>query len=496
LTSGLLAVGPDAGAPPLVKAFDPVTHNLEFQFLAAPASFRGGVRVAVADVNNDGTPDVIAATGPGGGNRVEVVDGKTGLPLAGPLGGFQAFTSAESNGVFVAAADVDGDGRADIVVGSEAGGAGLVRVYSGRDGHLLRSLNLGADARQAGVRVAAGDVQGDGHADLITGSGPGVQARIGVFDGITTKEIYNFFAFDQSFRGGVNLAAGDVNGDGKADIIVGAASGAALVRTFSGSDTATLAVGQLFDSSFTGGVRVGVADANGDGHLDIVAGQGPGGGAVTLVDGRQLTALGALAPYGSSFAQGLFVAGASPIHGPADPTPTVTISANTTAVRENAGVAGVFTLTRDITSGPLSVNVQMSGTAIPQGVSGGNGPDYDLPGNNTVNFAPGQATATLTFHTLEDNLFDSTETVVATIVPFYPYNVGNPSNATIAILEDIPPPATPESACGCGGSTELIAQAPGHNASFPEFSPEGVRYFDGLVRTTAVDLSSGGFGDN
>src|SRR5262249_17477003 len=211
------AGGPDRGAAPLVRAYDPAPRQLKFQFLAGPTSFHGGVRVAVADVTGDGTPDVVAAAGPGGANQVRVVNGATGLTVTT----FQAFSPAQSDGVFVAAGDVNGDGKGDVVVGTEAGGAGLLRVFSGADGALLRTLSLGAEARQGGVRVACADVNGDGKADLITGNGPGQPARVCVFDGGTALEVYDFFAFGPTFRGGVNLAAGDLDGDGKAEVVVG-----------------------------------------------------------------------------------------------------------------------------------------------------------------------------------------------------------------------------------------------------------------------------------
>jgi FG-GAP-like repeat len=75
------------------------------------------------------------------------------------------------------------------------------------------------------VRVAAGDVNGDGVADVVTGAGPGGVPQVKVFDGVAGAEVRSFFAFGPSFGGGVYVAAGDVTGDGKADIVVGADAG-------------------------------------------------------------------------------------------------------------------------------------------------------------------------------------------------------------------------------------------------------------------------------
>src|SRR5207244_9181626 len=101
------------------------------------SNLRNGVSVAVGDVNGDGWPDVIVAAGRGGGPRVRVFDGLTGEQLAGPLGNFFAFDSSFTGGVSVAAADLNGDGAADIIVAAGSGGGPRVRVFDGLTGDQL-----------------------------------------------------------------------------------------------------------------------------------------------------------------------------------------------------------------------------------------------------------------------------------------------------------------------------------------------------------------------
>src|SRR5262245_58787118 len=84
-----------------------------------------------------------------------------------------------------------------------------------------------------GVTVASGDVNGDGALDLICGAGPGGSPLVKVYSGASGEIIQQFNAFESTFTGGVFVAAGDVNGDGKAEVIVGAGpSGTPRVRVF------------------------------------------------------------------------------------------------------------------------------------------------------------------------------------------------------------------------------------------------------------------------
>jgi hypothetical protein len=318
-----VVTGADAGGAPQVDLFDTGTGSHAVGLFAYTPLFPGGARVAIADVTGDGVPDVVTGAGPGGGPHVRVFDGVTGAQVSGVNGSFYAYAPEFRGGVYVAAGDLDGDGRADIVTGAGSGGGPHVRVFSGATGAQLPppigSFFAYAATFTGGVRVAVGDVDGDGVPDIITAPGPGMTATVRVFSGTTARLVREFTAFDPGFRGGAFVAAGDVDGDGRADIVAGAdAGGGPHVRVFSGATGLQLpgVIGSFFAYSpaFAGGVRVAAADINGDGRADIITGAGPGGGPhVRVFDGASgaelPTPLGSFFAYAPTFSGGVFVAG-------------------------------------------------------------------------------------------------------------------------------------------------------------------------------------------
>jgi len=319
-SQAIYAVGADAGTVPQVNVYDANTGTLKASFLAYDASFSGGVRVAVADVNGDGIQDVITGAGPGGGPQVRVFDGRTFQPLAGTLGSFYGITpSSFTGGVFVAGGDVDADGCADVIVGADAGGGPQVQVWSGRTGALLTSFNALAPGFNGGVRVAAGDTDGDGRADIITGAGPGALPQVTVYRFSDLAILQSFYALPLSFAGGVYVAGGNVNGDAFADIVVGAGPGGGpQVAVFNGRTAAALGAFFAYDPRPTdvitqdaiarSGVRVAVTAVNQRPAI-LTA---PGAGAPTqvkLFDAASFGELSNFFAFGPTFHDGAFVGG-------------------------------------------------------------------------------------------------------------------------------------------------------------------------------------------
>src|SRR5205814_1368111 len=162
-------------------------------------------------------------------------------------------------------------------VGVGSGTTPQVKVYN-PDGTLRFSFLAYDSAFTGGVTVATGDVTGDGKAEVITGAGFGGGPHIRVFDLERNVVVYDFFAYDNAFRGGAYVAAGDLDGDGRAEIITGAGEGGGPhVKIFSGANGSVLQSFFAYDPNFRGGVRVGVGDLDHPNELDVITGAGPGG---------------------------------------------------------------------------------------------------------------------------------------------------------------------------------------------------------------------------
>jgi hypothetical protein len=282
--------------------------NETLSFMAYQKSYSGGVRVAVGDVNGDGFIDVITAPA-GSFSHVKVIDGtRLGEQRGSLLMSFNAFPSNVRTGIFVAAGDVNGDGRADIIVAPDAGAPPVVRVFDGKTSALIASFPAYGPSFKGGVSVAAGDVNGDGRDDIITGAG-GANGHVKAFNGASGAEIRSFQAFP-GFTGGIYVAAGDVNYDGRADVIVGAGSGApgGHVKVFDGRTGQELASFFAFDPNFQGGVRVAARDVDGDKIIDIIVGAGPGGGPhVKVFRSIDLAVLDNFFAFEPTFQGGVFV---------------------------------------------------------------------------------------------------------------------------------------------------------------------------------------------
>jgi hypothetical protein len=482
--AGFFAAGADVGSRGTATLYNP-DGSARFSVLPFGDTFNGGVRVAVADVSGDGTADLVAAAGPGAAPLVKVYSGVDGAEV----GSFAAFESSFFGGVNVSAADLTGDGVAEIIVSPDAGGGPRVRVLGGPNGSEVLADFYGLDdpSFRGGVRVAVGDVNGDGTADLVVGAGAGGGSRVAVYDGVglladpahPTRIVNDFLVFDSSLRDGVNLAVGDVNGDGYADLAFGAGAGGSprvvvwdsksLVAS-GGADQVALLNTFAFTPDSRSGARVAAGDLDGDGVAEILTGPGPGVDGVvraySLNGGVESWEL--VTPSGASSA-GLFVAiqGLPPVRQaptpltplppppPANTAPRISDVANQTVAPGGTTGTLAFTVSDAETPvGLLTVTASSSNTTLvpPSGITFGGS-----RGNRTVTLTPvaGQSGATTITLTVTDaGGLTATDTFTITVPPASPPPPPPPPPNTAPQISDVGNQTVPQ-----GSTTGALAFA-------------------------------------
>ncbi len=251
-----------AGLPGRVRIFRP-DGSLMADFAPYGTAFRIGISVAFGDVNGDGVMDLITA--PTAGNpQVKVFNGAAfangtfdpNNPDKSVLTSFFAYGLNFNVGANVAAGDVEGTGYADIVTGASAGNP-HVKVYSGKD-------------------IATG---------AFNPANPDASIHA------------QFFAYGLQFDIGANVAVGPVTGSGYADVVTGATAGNPHVKVYSGRaigtggfnpDTSLLAQFFAYGLQFDIGTFVTVGDTNGDGFGDIITGATQGTPHVKVYSGRAI----------------------------------------------------------------------------------------------------------------------------------------------------------------------------------------------------------------
>jgi hypothetical protein len=215
----VVIAGAGPGGFPLVSVFDASGHLLSSFFAFAPA-FHGGVYVAAGDLHGDGGLEVVVGAGPEA-DAVPVVGVFT--PAGGVLGGFFAFDPAFKGGVRVALADVNGSGRDDIVAAAGPGGAPLVGVWDGLTLQLAEPMFLAFGlGYSGGVSVAAGRLDSSGVDRLVFGTGPTSVPEVVITDGVGTVFNVNHQPFRPVYQQGVNVAVANVLG--QEAVLVGAGS--------------------------------------------------------------------------------------------------------------------------------------------------------------------------------------------------------------------------------------------------------------------------------
>ena len=258
----------------------------------------GETRVAAGDIDGDGTNEVVVGLGPVSGNSAvpggwfEVFDGD-GTHLAWGRVNWSPYNAANGE-TWPACGDLDGDGRDEIIIGLGSGGAGWVEVFDYAGGRITHNhwkhINWSPyNAANGETRPACGDLDGDGKDEIIIGFGPvagetslpGGWIQVMDDDAVQWGRV-GWSGYNDS-NGETRPACGDIDGDGKDEIIVGLGpGGAGWVELFDVLPTGLsrknwVRVNWKAYNTPSGETRPASGDIDGDGKDEIVAGLGPEG---------------------------------------------------------------------------------------------------------------------------------------------------------------------------------------------------------------------------
>jgi hypothetical protein len=288
----LIVTGPGPGPsnPPQVRVFSVADTDTPIYDFAAYGVSQFGVNISTGQLDGDDQPEIATGPGPGAvfGPHVRGWE-LTGSPMPGLS--FLAY-GTKKFGSNVTLGDIDGDGLDEIVTGAGPGAVFGPHVrgfnYDGAGVTPISAVSFMAyGTRKFGVNVACGDADGDGMAEIVTGAGPGAvfgpHVRGFNYDGIslTTKPGLSYFAYGTP-KYGVNVACGGLDGNAADDIITGPGPGAVFsshVRGwwYTGSSVNAFPGVSFFAYEEPGyGVRIGSGNLDGDGYDEILTAPGPG----------------------------------------------------------------------------------------------------------------------------------------------------------------------------------------------------------------------------
>lgn len=183
-----------------VRIFDSQTYAEISSFAIPTANLAGGASLTAADLGADGAPEIIVGMGLGNEPRVHVYrqDGSE-------IGSFLAYAADMGTGITVEVCDINNDGLNEIITGTQYGGGPHVRLFNNLGEAIGPGFFAYGQNFRGGVNLACGDIDNDGINELVTGAGPsgGPHARVWFFSDGEWKMKDEFFVFDSGHDSGI-----------------------------------------------------------------------------------------------------------------------------------------------------------------------------------------------------------------------------------------------------------------------------------------------------
>lgn len=240
-----------------VRFLHPGGERVRNGFFASEDGYReGGDQIAHIDLDGNGKRDLVVVTK----NKI-LAWRDDGAPLLKIF----PYTASYKGTLHAAIGDIDTDGKLDIAVAPVAGFPGDIKMYN-RDGSEKKNGFFPFGSQYTGgysLAIHAGR--------LVVGAGKGKEPVVQLYDA-SFKLTKQWLAFEKGFRGGVSVALGDIDGDQKDEVVVGAGPGKKpIIRIFNIEGKETYASVQAYSTLFNPGIEVRIADVDFDGKNDIVA---------------------------------------------------------------------------------------------------------------------------------------------------------------------------------------------------------------------------------
>lgn len=251
-----------------------------------------------------GDPWIVTAPDEGGPPLVRLYS-----PAGGRYREFFAYGDTFRAGVRVVVADLTGDGYPDLVTAPGPGGQPFVNVFEGRTLRLERQHQVYGITFTLGVHVAVGDVTGNGAPEIVVAPDAGGEPFVNVVDSQGGQQLLSFLAYGRTFTGGVRLALANTHGDNHLEILTAPqAGGAPFVNQFDGTTGSFVRQVQVYGEAFTGGIFLAAGEFTGGGFTDLAIGPGAGGAPfVNLFEGSTGQFLRQFQAYGDAFLAGVRV---------------------------------------------------------------------------------------------------------------------------------------------------------------------------------------------